>query len=401
MMSLVWKLLRQHISIAQLAGFFFANLFGMFIVLLGLQFYNDVKPLFSQEDGFLKPEYLIVSKRISGMSVLSAGDNFGFTNEDVQDITSQPFCKSVGAFTASQYRVVCSMGVDGVARFGTDMFFESVPDRFVDTDLSNWKFDPEEGVIPIVLPRTYLTIYNFGFAQSQSLPKISEGIVGMIDMVVLLQGNGQQQRLKAKVIGFSTRLNTILVPESFIQWSNAKFAPEADLTPNRLIVEVKNPTDDAIVKYINQHNLELEDDKLDAGKATYFLRVVTILVMCVGMFISILSFYILMLSIYLLVQKNTEKLRNLLLIGYSPVRVSLPYQLLTVGMNGVVLLLSFIILYMVRNAYMDRLWVMFPQMQDGSLMPALCLGFGLFFVVSIINIVAVRNRVMKIWNRKD
>lgn len=401
MMSLVWKLLRQHISIAQLAGFFFANLFGMFIVLLGLQFYNDVKPLFSQEDGFLKPEYLIVSKRISGMSLLNAGEKFGFTNEEIQDITGQPFCKSVGAFTASQYRVVCSFGVDGVARFGTDMFFESVPDRFVDTDLSNWKFDPEEGVIPIVLPRSYLAIYNFGFAQSQSLPKISEGIVGMIDMLVLLHGNGQQQRLKGKVIGFSTRLNTILVPESFIQWSNAKFAPEADLTPNRLIVEVKNPTDDAIARYINQHNLELEDDKLDAGKATYFLRVVTILVMCIGMLISILSFYILMLSIYLLVQKNTEKLRNLLLIGYSPVRVSLPYQILTVGMNGLVLVLSFIILYLVRGYYMDRLWVMFPQMQDGSLLPALCLGCGLFFVVSIINIVAVRNRVMKIWNRKD
>lgn len=401
MMSLVWKLLRQHISVAQLAGFFFANLFGMFIVLLGLQFYNDVKPLFSQEDGFLKPEYLIVSKRISGMSLLNAGEKFGFTNEEIQDITGQPFCKSVGAFTASQYRVVCSFGVDGVARFGTDMFFESVPDRFVDTDLSNWKFDPEEGVIPIVLPRSYLAIYNFGFAQSQSLPKISEGIVGMIDMLVLLHGNGQQQRLKGKVIGFSTRLNTILVPESFIQWSNAKFAPEADLTPNRLIVEVKNPTDDAIARYINQHNLELEDDKLDAGKATYFLRVVTILVMCIGMLISILSFYILMLSIYLLVQKNTEKLRNLLLIGYSPVRVSLPYQILTVGMNGLVLVLSFIILYLVRGYYMDRLWVMFPQMQDGSLLPAICLGCGLFFVVSIINIVAVRNRVMKIWNRKD
>lgn len=401
MMSLVWKLLRQHISIAQLAGFFFANLFGMFIVLLGLQFYNDVKPLFSQDDGFLKPEYLIVSKRISGMSVLGAGEKFGFSDEDVQDITSQPFCKSVGAFTASQYRVVCNMGVNGVARFGTDMFFESVPDRFVDTDLSNWRFDPEEGVIPIVLPRTYLAIYNFGFAQSQSLPKISEGIVGMIDMLILLRGNGQEQRLKGKVIGFSTRLNTILVPESFIQWSNAKFAPEADLMPNRLIVEVKNPTDDAIVQYINKHNLELEDDKLDAGKATYFLRVVTILVMCIGLLISILSFYILMLSIYLLVQKNTEKLRNLLLIGYSPVRVSLPYQLLTVGMNGVVLVLSFIILYLVRGFYMERLWVMFPQMQDGSLMPALCLGCGLFCLVSIINIVAVRNRVMKIWNRKD
>lgn len=401
MMSLVWKLLRQHISIAQLAGFFFANLFGMFIVLLGLQFYNDVKPLFSQEDGFLKPEYLIVSKRISGVSVLGAGESCSFSERDIQDITSQPFCKSVGAFTASQYRVVCSLGMKGVAQMGTDMFFESVPDRFVDTDLSQWKFNSEEGVIPIVLPRTYLAIYNFGFAQSQSLPKISEGIVGMIDMVVILRGNGQEERLKGKVIGFSSRLNTILVPESFIQWSNAKFAPEADLAPNRLIVEVNNPTDDAIVKYINEHNLELENDKLDAGKATYFLRVVTVLVMCIGMLISVLSFYILMLSIYLLVQKNTEKLRNLLLIGYSPVRVSLPYQLLTVGMNGVVLLLSFVILYVVRSYYMDTLWVMFPQMQDGTMLPALALGFCLFAVVSIINIIAVRNRVMKIWNRKE
>ena len=30
-MSLVWKLLRQHISLPQLAGFFFANLCGMVI----------------------------------------------------------------------------------------------------------------------------------------------------------------------------------------------------------------------------------------------------------------------------------------------------------------------------------------------------------------------------------
>ena len=34
-MNLVWKLLRQHISIPQFAGFAFANLFGMLIVLFG------------------------------------------------------------------------------------------------------------------------------------------------------------------------------------------------------------------------------------------------------------------------------------------------------------------------------------------------------------------------------
>ena len=39
MNRLVWKLLRQHISVGQLAGFFLANLFGMMIVLLS---YNSI-----------------------------------------------------------------------------------------------------------------------------------------------------------------------------------------------------------------------------------------------------------------------------------------------------------------------------------------------------------------------
>ena len=44
MNKLVWKLLRQHISIGQLTGFFLANIFGMLIVLLSVQFYKDQHP---------------------------------------------------------------------------------------------------------------------------------------------------------------------------------------------------------------------------------------------------------------------------------------------------------------------------------------------------------------------
>ena len=60
-MKLIWKLLRHHISVAQLAGFFLANLCGMVIVLLGIQFYNDVLPIFTQSDSFLKKDYIVGS----------------------------------------------------------------------------------------------------------------------------------------------------------------------------------------------------------------------------------------------------------------------------------------------------------------------------------------------------
>ena len=54
-MNLVWKLLRQHISIPQFVGFFFANLFGMLIVLLGFQFYKDVLPVFTSFSFTVQP----------------------------------------------------------------------------------------------------------------------------------------------------------------------------------------------------------------------------------------------------------------------------------------------------------------------------------------------------------
>lgn len=395
-MRLLWKLLRRHVSPAQLGGFFAANLLGMLIVLLSFQFYRDVRPLFGREDGFLKADYLILSKRISATGLW--GETSGFSAQEIDDLQRQPFCRRVGAFTASQYRVSCSLGLQGIASFGTEMFFESVPDDFVDVDLSRWTFNESDPVVPIILPRSYLAIYNFGFAQSQSLPKLSEGVVGMIDLGIQLRGAGREERLKGRVIGFSSRLNTILVPENFIRWSNERFAPGSDNTPSRLIVEVGNPADDAIVSYMDEHGYELEDDKLDAGRTTYFLRVVAGIVMAVGLLISLLSFYILMLSIYLLVQKNAQKLHNLLLIGYSPARVARPYQLLTIAANALVLIMALAGLCILRHYYMERLWAMFPQMPDGSLWPSVVLGLALFAVVVMVNVVVVYRRVMKIWN---
>lgn len=398
-MSLVWKLLRQHISKPQLAGFFFANLLGMLIVLLSLQFYQDVAPVFTQGDSFIKKEFLIVSKKISMAHSFSSSASL-FKDQEIEEMKAQRFTRSVGTFHSSQYHVDASMGLAGMPALRTELFFESVPDEFVDTDLSQWKFDEQNGVIPIILPKNYLTIYNFGFAQSRSLPKMSEGLIGAIDLMIHIRGNGKDAYYKGKVIGFSTRLNTILVPEEFLVWSNREYAPEAVMAPSRLIVEVKNPTDDAIATYFKQKNYETDDDKLDAGKTTFFLKMVSGIIMGVGLLISALSFYILMLSIYLLVEKNTQKLENLLLIGYTPQRVSFPYQALTVGMNALVLALSLVLLCWMRSYYMDMLYQIFPQMKEGGMWPAYLLGGCLFLLVSVVNVWAVHKKVIAIWYRK-
>ncbi len=403
-MKLIWKLLRRHISIGQLLGFFFANLLGMLIVLLSLQFYEDIMPAFAGDDGVIKNTYMIVSKRISAVTTLR-GEAQPFTDEDIRDFESQRFTQQVGAFTASQFKVYASLSMAGIG-VGTDMFFESVPDTFVDSqwpaavrkNMDNVAFPTE---VPIILPRSYLAIYNFGFAQSQSLPKLSEGVVSMIQMDIRLRGEGGAERLlKGRVVGFSTRLNTVLVPESFMQRANSELAPHASAAPTRLIVEVKNPTDDAIATYLQEKGYELESDSLEAGRATYLIKVIAAIIMGVGLLISALSFYILMLSIYLLVQKNAEKFQNLLLIGYSPSRISRPYQLLTVGMNALVLLLAFGLLFWIRGLYLERLWQMFPTLSEGRVSMTILLGVALFVVVSFFNIIVIRRKINSLLPRR-
>lgn len=399
-MRLVWKLLRQHISVPQFAGFFFANLVGMLIVLLGFQFYHDVLPVFTAKDSFLKADYLILSKRMGTADVFT-GRGHEFSGSEIDDLSAQPFVTSVGKFTSTNYRVDASLSVNGIPLMKTDFFFESVPDDFVDVSSSEWEYRPGDKRVPIILPRSYINMYNFGFAQTRSLPKISEGLLGMIDLGILIRGNGQEERFHGKVIGFSNRLNTILVPQSFMDWSNARFAPGEPTKSTRLIVQVGNPADERVTTYLEKKGYEVESDKLAAEKTTYFLRMVVSLVMIVGLVISVLSFYILMLSVYLLVQKNASKLENLLLIGYSPARVAMPYQVLTIALNVAVLFMAWALLSVARGYYMDILTTLFPQMESGGLWPSIVAGLILFLAVSVLNVIVVRRKVMRVWHRKD
>ena len=399
-MELVWKLLRQHISIPQFAGFAFANLLGMLIVLFGFQFYHDVLPVFTQQDSFMKADYLIMSKKIGVGSTIS-GRTHTFSGSEIDDLSSQKFVTKIGKFTSTEYKVDASMGVNGVNILNSELFFESVPDGFVDVSLKDWKYEEGSKEVPIILPRTYINMYNFGFAQSHSLPKISDGLMGMIDFQIFIQAGGKKEQFKGKVIGFSSRLNTILVPQAFMDWSNREFAPNDHSDPTRLIVEVGNPADENISKYLEDNGYEVETDTLDAEKTTYFLKMIVSMVMVIGLVISMLSFYILMLSIYLLVQKNSSKLENLLLIGYSPGRVAMPYFLLTMVLNVAVLIVAWCFLFFMRDVYMEFIEALYPHLEEGTMMPAILLGMVLFLLVTTLNIVAIRRKVMRIWYRKD
>ena len=190
MNRLVWKLLRQHISIAQLAGFFFANLIGMLIVLLSIQCYQDIRPIFTEGDSFIKKNYMVATKKVNALSSLTGKSNH-FTPNEIKALKEQDFTEKMGCFTPAMFKVSAGIGLQNKGlHLSTKMFFESVPDNFIDISLEKWHYQPDTDFIPIVIPRSYLNLYNFGFAQSQGLPKLSEGLTSLIQLNITIDGNG-------------------------------------------------------------------------------------------------------------------------------------------------------------------------------------------------------------------
>lgn len=391
--SIVWRLLRRNISIAQLSGYAVANLAGLAIVLSAIQFYRDIRAAWTEEDSFISRDYLIISKKVKGIAFDATSHEF--TPEEIADINSQPWIRKSDRFTAAQFKVNASLDLLGHGMY-TALFLEAIPDEYFDRlPLGwTWKPEPENGSLPelpIVISKDYLTLYNFGFAASRGYPQVSESTIGQIPLRISLSGRGQQINIPGRVVGFSSRLNTFAVPQDFITWANGKFSEEPPANPSRLILEVNTPGDPAINAYFEQHGYESAGDKADNGRASYFLSVVTAVVISVGAVITLLAFFILLLSITLLLQKNRDKLRALMMLGYSSESVARYYYLIVGAINATVFAGAAIAVLAARTLWSPALDQL--GLKGSSAWLTLAIGLGIMLLITLGNVMAIRRNV--------
>lgn len=396
MNRLLNKLLSRNMGVWQMAGFVLANLFGMAIVLAAVQFAHDVIPVFTGSDSFMRPGQMVVVKRVGTLRTVT-GNAPTFREREVKELREQPFVSDVSEFVASQFSVYATIGL-GDMQMSTEMFFEAVPDKYIDVSLDRWQYHAGSDSLPVILPQNYLNLYNFGYATSKGLPAISADLVRQVPVALRLRGRGGTRMMTARVVGFSKTLNTILVPMNFMEEANRELAPDVEVPqPSRLLVQVNNPGDDRIAEFLEENNYDTEGHDADASKTASFLRTLVGIVIVVGIVITALAFYVLLLSIFLLLQKHTYKIDTLLLMGYSPSQVARPFHLLAIVLNVVVLVVALILVRVVRKYYMGRLSDIYPGMEEGALTPAILAGLLILAVVAALNFTAIRRKVVAVW----
>lgn len=396
MNALVGKLLRKNTSAARLIGFILSEFAGLLIITGALQFYLDARTLAGDEGNFLNNDYLVLNKRVTGADTWGGGTTV-FSREEIEEIEKQPWVKSVAPFKASDYRVWASLG-EGHRGMSTMMFFESLPDQYLDVDLSEFQYEKGSDRVPIIISRDYLALYNFGFAGSAGLPQLSESLISGIPLkLTMTSDDGRRvKEAESRIVGYSGRYNTILVPRSFMEESNAELGGEqgGEEQGSRVAVEVSSPGDVAIKEYLRTHNYEVAGDKSGMA-ASYLLKVVVGIVIIIGLIITLLSLSILMLSVSLLIEKNREKLHTLLMLGYDLGSVGAPYRRIILMSSGLAYIMASGCVMLLRMRYVGVLEKLGGA--PGNIGESLLAGLVITAVIMILNIVSVRKKVRGSW----
>lgn len=344
-MKLLYQILWKDHNRAHLLGAFLGTLAGFVLLLGGIQFYVDIRSVLTENADLLDPEYIVINKKINIGQTLGLG-RAGFTEEEIKEIEEQPFADQVAAFLSNQFPISAYTENESFPDFYTELFFEAIPDEFIDVKSEDWQWDPEEGTVPVIIPQDYLNLYNFGFAPSQGLPQVPKGVISMINFNLRLQGKGKGNFdvYKGRIVGFSNRVSSILVPLDFLEWANQNYGYFKKSDPSQVIVVSKDPTDPNIIRFLDERGYDTIREKLKSSRMNIILKFVISFLVVVAAIIIGLAFLVFLLSLQLMISRSSDKIRRLNKLGFHYREISRPYilllMLLMTGITGLSLLIT-------------------------------------------------------------
>lgn len=321
MKSPVSRLLQKSISKSRILSYAVCNIIGLTIITVAVIFYFDIKPAFEPEKRLSDTGYMVLSHRISPFG----GGSWPFTEEDIEQIRSREWVADAAPLKNADFNINATARLGG-GSFSTALFFESVPNRFIDNIPEDFTFSEGDSEIPVILPRDYLSLYNFGFAASRGLPALSDAMIGSMPMTVDLQGKKGGVTMRARIVGFTSRINSILVPEEFMDYANRLLSGTDGNKPERIIVKTDDPGNSGIAELLAEDNLEAAGIDSGSHRLSGFLQIITGIIILIGAIITVMSLIILVLSLNLLIQKNRREISGLLLLGYPVSRVAGAYS---------------------------------------------------------------------------
>ncbi len=389
-------LFKGHLS----SQFVFATagmLIGLTALLLSCQLILDVQSFHESEQELFGPNSIVIQKRVTKFTTLGANST-DFTPEDIESLRSKPFITDIAPFQSADFKVgISEVPGDGLPHFYADMFFQSVPDRFMDVKDVEWEWKDTTDIIPIVLPRDFIMIINYGIAQSQGMEQISEELMLAAKLKIHIEGQGKKVKQVGRVVGFSNKISSILVPEAYLSYMNTNYGNARITAPNRIFVTIVDDSYRELEDLMDEMNLDISKASIDV------VKIKTVIAVVIGIF-GLASALIMLLSLMgfvqysqLVLSRAAYETKTLLRIGYSVSavvksflsRLGLVFGVIT----GLAVLTMVLVKIYVVNIWLDDNGI---HLEESGSSPTVVVGLITFLLFVLANYLNIRKTVTRL-----
>jgi hypothetical protein len=308
------KLISYRAGKARYIGAMLALSLSIILLLLAVQIQMNFNQLLKSENAQDSvANFLVINRELTDANI----GNTSLPDTLIEDIKKQSFTTAIGFLEASRFKASIESNSSRFP-FYTDIAFESTPTDFIDVDSKEWRWEEGDNTIPVIVPTQFLDIYNFQFSLSQNLPQLTPAVVKMILFKITIYGSNNQVSFNGRVVGFSDRISSMLVPSSFMQWANERYASTVSKNPSRVIIKTKDPSNPSLTTYLQAKGLKTDTEKTRFSK---YRRIVDIAVWILGgsgLLMLVFAILIFTLFIQLTVASCKPEIILLITLGCSP-----------------------------------------------------------------------------------
>lgn len=315
-----------------------------------------------------------------------------FTKQEIDELRSKPFIDGVAPLIANEFRV----HVEASGIFGTDLFLETLKNEFIDTLPGSFQWQPGQMIVPLIISSDFLEAYNV-FAPGNGLPQMSSTTVERLPITIQCSGQGKQLTFQARVVAFSDRINSVLVPESFLEWANQNLGEAAEHGATRLFIKTKDANNPDFLSYLDQKNFLVNKDKTRLGRTKQTLQAVFSGLGVFGLLVVVMALMLFSFYLQLLIARSRDNLQLLLLLGYSPNWLSKNVSRRFIPVYIFIVIAALAITQILQWAFHHTVMYDRPELSSTVNWIVLVIAIGLIILSIITNYRLVRKLLYKLY----
>jgi hypothetical protein len=346
------KVLFQNQDKTQLFIAVLGSVIGMIFLISSIHYLIRVNE-FGKGEEILGPNTMIIQKKVSNSSSLKITKN-DFSNEEIERFKNETFVADAQAVICNNFNVLLLTDDPLVPKFSSDVFLQTVNAKFLDVPSKNWTWKEGDTIVPIVMPRDFLVMLNT-FMSASGIPQVSEDLAKDINFKLRISNETKKDFITARIVGFTNEIPSLLVPESFMNYANQKYATIKENKITNVMISSKEGEFGEMEKFLEERGLESRKSQVVIGKLKSIVSTLFVVLLVISVVTVVVSGLVLIQYMQLLIANNQYQIRTLLRLGYHTnniVRLFTSYLAVTFGF---VSLIAFV-LFLVEKLFVDELF---------------------------------------------